>query len=112
MESRGIHGEGVAHEQDYIRERLEDAGDVDEYTEDVKKLKQEERDLERLEAGPARPAAGADQHVLDEDGTLDDTTARLPEADLAADGHEVPQAAARDVITQGTGGGAMGSSAR
>src|SRR4051794_38293387 len=95
MESRRIEGEGIAHEQDYVRERLEDAGDVDEYTEDVKKLKQEERDLERLGAGSARPAAGADQGALEADSSLNDTTARLPAADLAADGQEVPQADAR-----------------
>lgn len=112
MESRRIHGEGVAHEQDYIRERLEDAGDVDEYTEDVKKLKQEERDLERLEGGPARSAGGTDPHALQEEGTLNDATVRLPEADLAADGQEVPQADARKAVTQGSGGGALGSSAR
>jgi len=112
MESRRIEGEGLAHEQDYIRERLEDAGDVDEYTEDVKKLKQEERDLERLGAGTRRQAAGSGSGNLQDESAVDDTTTRLPAADLAADGQETPQADARNAVQQGLGGGTMGSSAR
>ncbi len=49
MNERPIKGEGIAHEQDYIEERLEDAGDVTQFAQDSKKLKQDEQDIERLE---------------------------------------------------------------
>jgi len=51
MDSRRVHGEGLSHEQDYVRERLEDAGDVDEYAAADEKLRQEVRDLEHLTSG-------------------------------------------------------------
>lgn len=62
MEGRRIRGDGLEHEQDYVRERLEQAGDVDEYTEAAEALDQESKDLEALEEGgeqPGRTGAGA-----------------------------------------------------
>ncbi len=50
MNERPIKGEGIANEQDYIEERLEDAGDVTDYARAGQKLKQDEQDIERLES--------------------------------------------------------------
>jgi hypothetical protein len=47
-EGRRIRGEGLAHEQDYIEERMTYAGDTDEYAEAARRLEQEAADLERL----------------------------------------------------------------
>lgn len=62
MEGRRIEGEGLEHEQDYIRERLEYAGDVDEYTEAANTLRQQAKDLTALlqqrDDEPNEPASG------------------------------------------------------
>ncbi|MBA3944509.1 MAG: hypothetical protein H0X37_08110 [Herpetosiphonaceae bacterium] len=50
MNERPIRGEGIANEQDYIEERLEDAGDVKDYARAGQQLKQEEQEIERLES--------------------------------------------------------------
>ncbi len=48
MEGRRIPGSGLEHEQEYIAERLEQAGDVDEYAAAAQRLKQEATALEQL----------------------------------------------------------------
>jgi len=45
MEGRRIHGEGLDHEQDYVRERIEQAGDTDELAAASERLQQELQDL-------------------------------------------------------------------
>jgi hypothetical protein len=47
-QGRRIQGEGLAHEQDYIEERMTYAGNTDEYAEAAKRLEQDAADLERL----------------------------------------------------------------
>ena len=78
MEGRPLHGEGLEHERDYIEERLEDAGDVDEYTEEAQRLRQETHDLQALtgEGGTARANAGSSstsgESAADQGGTSTD----------------------------------------
>ncbi len=45
MEGRRIHGDGLDHEQDYVRERIEQAGDTDEFAAASERLQQELQDL-------------------------------------------------------------------
>jgi len=39
MRSREIHGDGLEHEADYVRERLEDASDTGDYAAASERLK-------------------------------------------------------------------------
>ena len=47
-QGRRIQGEGLAHEQDYVEERMTYAGNTDEYAEAARRLAQDAADLERL----------------------------------------------------------------
>jgi hypothetical protein len=71
VEGRPLHGEGLEHERDYIEERIEDAGDVDEYTEAAQTLKQEQRDLQAL-AGQGGAAGGNAGSTATEDAGAGD----------------------------------------
>ncbi len=64
MESRGIHGEGLEHERDYIEERIDDAGDTGDYAAASEKLKQEERDLAAMAGGQGASKADGDSGAL------------------------------------------------
>lgn len=55
MEGRRIGGEGVDHEQEYVAERLEQAGDVEDYAEAAEQLKRQAQDLQKL-TGQGDPA--------------------------------------------------------
>jgi len=70
MEGRRIRGEGLEHEQDYIRERLEQAGDVDEYTEAAEVLEQESKDLQSLENRSEQPGRSGDTSTLRQTATM------------------------------------------
>jgi hypothetical protein len=54
-EGRRIRGEGLAHEQDFIEERITYGGDTDEYAEAADKLEQISEDIARM---PQKPANG------------------------------------------------------
>ena len=47
-QGRRIRGEGVAHEQDYIEERITHAGNTDEYAEAVERLADVSAELDEL----------------------------------------------------------------
>lgn len=46
-DGRRIRGEGLAHEQDYIEERITYGGDTDDYAEAADRLEQASEDLKR-----------------------------------------------------------------
>ena len=56
MRSREIHGDGLEHEADYVRERLNDASDTNEYAAASERLEEELRDLQTINSEPDRPA--------------------------------------------------------
>ena len=119
MEGRRIGGEGLEHEQKYIRERIEQAGDTDEYAEAAEVLEEEVRDLEvledRVEAGGAQP--GNLEELREEANLPGDRSATRQGADLdALQGSQVdleqqpPDAEARARLTDRLEGGPGGSS--
>ena len=90
MEGRRIKGDGIEHEQDYIKERIEQAGDTDEYAEAADVLEDELQDLKALNAQGGQTgqsgASGAGNAVRE--------TANIPVA-----GDELRQGAALDITT-------------
>ena len=78
MEGRPLHGEGLEHERNYIEERLEDAGDVDEYAEAAQRLRQEQRDIQALtgqggaDEGNAGSSSTGGESAADQGGTSTD----------------------------------------
>lgn len=64
MEGRRIHGEGLEHEQDYVRERLEQAGDTDEFEGAAERLEQELQDLQGNGSDQAGQASDVDITAL------------------------------------------------
>lgn len=57
MEGRRIHGDGLDHEQDYVRERIEQTAGTADYAEAADTLKEE---LHDITSPPARGANAAD----------------------------------------------------
>ena len=117
MESRRIRGEGVAHEQDWVRERIEDAGDTNEYAEAAQRLEQEVQDLST--GGNAGGVSYVDdvdtrrtqatlptEQIETRQGAALDATTQSP-----VDPNQLPPSAeARRRVTNQSGGGTMGSS--
>ena len=56
MRSREIHGDGLEHEADYVRERLEDASGTSEYAAASDRLEQELQDLQAINSEQDRSA--------------------------------------------------------
>ncbi len=117
MESRGMRGDGLEHEQDYIQERLENASQSDEYAEAARRLEDESRDLQAMMDG--RDSGGGEPNVeaLENDAQLpvDRMQLRQGGAIGASDSpvdlnQQPPEAEARSRTVAGTGGGATGSS--
>ena len=123
-EGRQIGGEGLDHEQEYIRERIEQAGDTDEYAEASRQLQDELRDLNNLSAGSrealtsgqGQPQVEPGLEALDRQANLPTEGMELRQgADLDASRGSLvdpqqlpPDAEARARIRRGVGGGVMG----
>jgi hypothetical protein len=84
MEGRRIPGDGLRHEQEYIRERIEQAGDTDEYAEAAGVLEQELQDL--------RSGGGQESQAGDPSDSALRQTANMP-----VEGGELRQGPALDV---------------
>lgn len=61
MDSRSIPGDGIAHEENWIEERLIDASSTDEYAAAAEQLKQEVQDLRNLTGGGSNAGAAPSQ---------------------------------------------------
>ena len=115
-EGRQIGGEGLDHEQEYIRERIEQAGDTDEYAEASRQLQDEVRDLNNLTSGQGQPQVEPGLEALDRQANLPTEGMELRQgAELDAgrgslvDPQQLPpDAEARARIRRGVGGGVMG----
>lgn len=120
MDSRRIPGEGVEHEQDYIEERLEDAGDVDELEAQSRKLREEARDLQHLDQGLEHPAGQSNPQGLPDEAQVGDGRMQMrpqgaqlePSSRSGVDLDQLPpEAEARSRVTQDLDQG-YGSSTR
>lgn len=109
MEGRRLRGEGIENIQDYIEERMTEAGDVDEIAESNEQLEEELRDLRGLEQQPS-------SDVLETTANSSVGSAESPnEAATAASVGPVdpeqlpPVSAARSQVVNDAGGGETGS---
>ena len=115
-EGRQIGGEGLDHEQEYIRERIEQAGDTDEYAEASRQLQDEVRDLNNLTSGQGQSPVEPGLEALDRQANLPTEGMELRQgAELDASRGSLvdpqqlpPDAEARARIRRGVGGGVMG----
>ena len=115
-DGRQIGGEGLDHEQEYIRERIEQAGDTDEYAEASRQLQDEVRDLNNLTSGQGQPQVERGLEALDRQANLPTEGMELRQgAELDASRGSLvdpqqlpPDAEARARIRRGVGGGVMG----
>ncbi len=115
-EGRQIGGEGLDHEQEYIRERIEQAGDTDEYAEASRQLQDEVRDLNNLTSGQGQPQVEPGLEALDRQANLPTEGMEFRQgAELDASRGSLvdpqqlpPDAEARARIRRGVGGGVMG----
>jgi len=117
MRSQQIPGDGIEHEQNYIEERMINAGKTDELAANAEQLKDEVRDLQNLSSNPSSDSAQeASNDALK-------ATANIPtggrdvvgESRAAAPGAPVdgeqllPTSEARSRVVSSSGGGEMGS---
>jgi hypothetical protein len=63
MEGRRIRGDGLDHEQDYVRERIEQVGGTDDYAEASEVLEEELEDIDAARGG-ARQGSQEDDPSL------------------------------------------------
>ena len=120
MEGRPIRGEGVDHEQDYIRERIEQAGDTDEYAEASRVLQDEVRDLQSLSSGTDQADASPALETLQQQASTPIGRQEFRQgAELdASSGSQVdveqnpPEAEAQARTVGQLGGGSMGDTTR
>ena len=117
MESRGMRGEGLEHEQDYIQERLVNASQTDEYAEAARTLEDERRELDALMARRGATDAEPNLEALINDAQLRVDRMQLRQggeigaADSPVDlNQQPPEAEARARTSSQMGGGATGSS--
>ena len=89
MDGRRIRGDGLDHEQDYVRERIEQVGGTDDYAEAAETLEDELEDIDAARRG-------APQGSQEEDPSL----AQLRKmADMPVERGELRQGDALDVTT-------------
>jgi len=111
MEGRRIRGDGIDHEQDYVRERIEQTAGTADYAEAADTL---EKELHDLTSPPARDAGAADTvdtDLLQSEATLptEGMDVRLgdalePTANSSVDPEQLPpDAEARARVTAGIG---------
>lgn len=107
MRSREIHGDGLSHEADYVRERLEDASDTSDYAAASDKLKEELRDLQSINSGQAPPTQEAGSEAGEASASTDEERMRLRQGsalDVTSNSvvdveQQPPEAEARAAVT-------------
>lgn len=77
MRSREIHGDGLEHEADYVRERLENASDTSDYAAASERLKDELSDLQSINSGQGQPAHGSESPAAEASASTDEERMRL-----------------------------------
>ncbi len=89
MDGRRIRGDGLDHEQDYVRERIEQVGGTDDYAEAAEVLEEE---LEDIDAARGEARQGSQEQ--------DQSLAQLRQmADMPVERGELRQGEALDVTT-------------
>ncbi len=89
MDGRRIRGDGLDHEQDYVRERIEQVGGTDDYAEAAEVLEEE---LEDIDAARGEARQGSQEQ--------DPSLAQLRQiADMPVERGELRQGEALDVTT-------------
>jgi len=117
MEGRRIRGDGIDHEQDYVRERIEQTAGTADYAEAADTLKEELRDLTSPPAQAAGAADAVDTDRLQREATLptEGMDVRLGDAlDATVNTpfdpeQQPPEAEARARVTTGLEGGSATS---
>ena len=89
MDGRRIRGDGLDHEQDYVRERIEQVGGTDDYAEAAETLEDELEDIDAARRGAPQGSQGDDPSL-----------AQLRKmADMPVERGELRQGDALDVTT-------------
>lgn len=109
MEGRRIRGDGIDHEQDYVRERIEQTAGTADYAEAADTLEEELHDLASPPAREASAADAVDTDRLQREATLptEGMDARLgdaldPTTNSPVDPEQLPpDAEARTRVTAG-----------
>ncbi len=117
MEGRRIRGERIDHEQDYVRERIEQTGGTADYAEAADTLKEELHDLTSPSQGDTTPAGSADTDMLRSEAGVptEGMDVRLgdaldPTTNSPIDPEQLPpDAEARARVTAGMEGGTGGT---
>ncbi len=63
MDGRRIRGDGLDHEQDYVRERIEQVGGTDDYAEAAETLEDELEDIDAAQRGAPQGSQEDDQSL-------------------------------------------------
>ena len=63
MDGRRIRGDGLDHEQDYVRERIEQVGGTDDYAEAAETLEDELKDIDAAQRGAPQGSQEDDQSL-------------------------------------------------
>lgn len=117
MRSQHIPGDGIEHEQNYIEERMVNAGKTNELAAQSEQLKDEVRDLQNLSTNPSpdssqeasNSALKATANIPTGSGDIvGQSGAAAPGAPV--DGEQLlPTSEARARVVSGSGGGEIGS---